>query len=162
MYHIIQELLRVRDDIKFYYSTGGDIYFDSAIQDTSADDDLETAILMSIMTDCKVNTTELPTTKDRQGLGGWWGDALAGLSVGSKIWTLKDRRVTENLGSLLETYTSEALAWLIADGFLKSVNPTAARNETYTYIVSTECVKQDGSKLKFVFYYNQQNGSIGG
>lgn len=70
--------------------------------------------------------------------------------------------MTENLGSMLETYTSEALAWLIADGFLKSVKPTATRNETYTYIVSTECVKRDGSKLKFVFYYNQQNGSIGG
>lgn len=162
MYYQIQELLRVRDDIKFYYSTGGDIYLDGAIQDVTADEDLETAILISIMSDCKVNTTELPTTKDRQGLGGWWGDALLGYSVGSKIWTLKDKRINDNLGSLLETYTSEALGWLIQDGFLKSVKPIATRNESYTYIVSTECVKADGSKLKFVYYYNQSNGSIGG
>ena len=162
MYYIIPDLLRLRDDIKFYYSTNGDIYFDSTIQDTAANEDLETAILISIMSDCKVLDTELPLQKDRMGLGGWWGDVLVGYSIGSKIWTLKDRGINENLMSALESYTQEALQWMVDDKLLSSVKPTATKSSTRQYIVATECVKADGSKLKFVYYYDQTNGIIGG
>ncbi|WP_375751585.1 phage GP46 family protein [Vibrio sp. HN007] len=53
--------------------------------------------------------------------GGNWSDELLTM-VGSRDWTLKREKVTSQTLSLAKRFYETALAWLITDGYAKSID----------------------------------------
>ena len=96
--------------------------------DAERDHGFETAVLLSLYTDRRVEASEVPKGASR---GGWWGATFpkrAGDIEGSRYWLLfayggvasdENRRRSEE-------YSTEALAWLIEDGLAAEISPTAA------------------------------------
>lgn len=95
--------------------------------------DLETAVIISLMTDASAWPDDvLPDgTDDRRG---WWadrgpvGDAPAPPEgpLGSRLWLLVREKSTEDTRSRAELYAAEALEWVTRDGVAARVDVRAA------------------------------------
>lgn len=103
---------------------GADLALDGAALAT--DDGLRTAIIISLFTDARARDDDpLPAEGDRRG---WWGDALpqvAGDAIGSRLWLLAREKKLPSVVQRARDYAAEALAWLIADGIVRTVEVEA-------------------------------------
>lgn len=162
MYYEIKDKRRIRGDIKFFTGEYADIYYSENIQDMLAPDDLETAILISILTDARATDDEVAGHEDFLGNRGWWGEELLGTSIGSKLWLLKYETNPAKRLLNLESYTKQALLWLKEQAGVTDITTevgTVRKNVTF---VQTTLQFKNNSTIKFVFYYDHYNGAIGG
>lgn len=121
--------------------------------DLMTGNDLSTAIYLSLFTDRRANTDDvIPDGTDPRG---WWGDAIAGEYMGSRLWLLeRSRNVAETL-RLTEDYAKEALKWLITDGIVKSftIAAVAVGGCTKTLSLSVQAYKPEGKSLSWKYRY---------
>jgi phage gp46-like protein len=93
----------------------------------AADHDLETAVLLSLLTDASALPDDvLPDLSgDRRG---WWGNWQRpdDVVLGSRLWLLTRAKSTEETRQAAEGYAEEALAWLVTDGVAGQVTVAAA------------------------------------
>lgn len=63
-------------------------------------------------------------------LQGWWGDSFPNLvsdRIGSRLWLLRRRSLTEQTARDAVTYARESLQWMLDDGRVTDVAITAER-----------------------------------
>jgi phage gp46-like protein len=84
-----------------------------------SDNDLETAVLLSIFTD----RTALPDDDipDKGTIRGWWADTYRRYPLGSRLWLLWREKQTETTRRRAEEYTRESLQWMIDAGVARTV-----------------------------------------
>lgn len=90
---------------------------------TIDDGGLETAILVSLLTEQRVTVDEIPSGESSA--RGWWGDSFPevdGDLIGSRLWLLERQKHTNEVRELAKEYALEALQWLITDGVAESVS----------------------------------------
>lgn len=61
---------------------------------------------------------------------GWWGDSFPSQAddrIGSRLWQLRRRTLTDATLQEAEAYAREALAWMLDDGRVTAVTVTVAR-----------------------------------
>jgi len=124
------------------YAAGASVFPPGAEWSGDSSDGLLAVVLLSLYTDRRVETYELPTDEtDRRG---WWGDSYPrneGDQWGSRLWLLdraklasgEARRldaVTVATPEIADGYIREALAWLLADGVVTSFEVTTTRTTT--------------------------------
>lgn len=92
------------------------------------DDGLETVVVISLFTDARATVEDgLEPGDDPRG---YWADAYdeeQGLNIGSKLWLLERETITAESLKLAETYASDSLAWMIADGVASKIECVATR-----------------------------------
>ena len=114
-------------DIGLFIDSEGfiDIAFNEG--DLKQDDSLQTALLISLFTDKRIEESERP--EDEPSLRGFWGDIYAdveGDKIGSKLWLFsRSKRTVETL-TYYEDYALEALKWLTEDEIADRVEVSAA------------------------------------
>lgn len=97
----------------------------------SADESLETPVLISLFTDSEASAQEIKTAGlDRQ--QGWWADADAlrepGVRrIGSNLWLLGRGKTTLETCRRAEGYVKEALQWLVDLGLVATIYVAASR-----------------------------------
>ena len=101
---------------------------DFAVSDgaLAVDNGLTTAIVTSLFTDARARPEDLPPSESE--LRGWWGDTLADIQGdrwGSRLWTLRREKQTQETRLRAREMTSEALAWLIEDEIASAVEVEA-------------------------------------
>lgn len=105
-------------DAVLYPGEDYDIHFD-AQGDIETADQLDTALLMSLLCERRAAASEMPVPELRRG---WIGNvATPDFEIGSKLWLYEQARITR---STLNGITAEALAglgWLVEDGIALSV-----------------------------------------
>lgn len=88
---------------------------------------LKTAVIIALMTDRRVEATEL---RDGDVNRGWPGDAFdlqSGETVlGSRLWLLRRRALTPDVERVAEDYANEALAPLLSQGAFARFDVTAS------------------------------------
>lgn len=91
--------------------------------------DLETAVLISIFTERRVEDGD--EFSDTTGYkGGYWGDAtedIQGDKIGSRMWLLKREKATLSNVNQARVYIEESLAWMLEDGVAETVVVTTSR-----------------------------------
>lgn len=136
--------------------------FDLQIEnwDIKLDDGLESAILVSLFTDARVELDELDDEKDDR--RGFWGDAVdnaAGEVTGSKLWLLdRAKTINENL-EIAKEAVEEALQWLVDDGVADSVTVTTEYVNQYTMKIGIVVARPTGPE--FVRKYDYVWGNRG-
>jgi|LGVF01.2.fsa_nt_gb phage gp46-like protein len=102
--------------------------------DLLSEDGLETAVLISLLTDRRAASTDpLPLGEtDRRGC--WMDATLDGLTsgqgdpgTGSLLWLLGREKTLSSVLVRAKQYAEQALAWLVSDRIAESVTVTAER-----------------------------------
>lgn len=92
--------------------------------DLKRHDGLESAVLASLELDRRANPDDDIPDGTRNPRG-WWGDEFAEASgdrIGSRLWLMdRGKRVPENR-RLIQTYATEAFAWMLEDKVAASVS----------------------------------------
>lgn len=109
-------------------------------EDLQMENDLETAILISLFTDQRVG-------RER----GFWGNSLDGDNWGSKIWTLTREKLTEETRSKFQEYARESLQWLLDDKVAKSIKLQSEIVKPESIHLKVEIIRPDGSTVGFRF-----------
>lgn len=83
----------------------------------AAGHDLETAVVLSLLTDATARPDDVLPGFDDEDRRGWWGDHEAGdiwnaPPIGSLLWLLSRAKQTEEVRSRAESHVRNALAWL--------------------------------------------------
>lgn len=127
--------------------------------DLEADEGAETAALISLFTDQRCTTEEVPTFETAR--RGWWGDLLADVNddqIGSKLWLLtREKTTTQTLQRFID-YSRDALQWMIDDGFADEVNVDAEYIARGIIKVTIEMVKPSGLSESFELIWDGQGG----
>jgi phage gp46-like protein len=88
--------------------------------DLARNDDLQTAVLISLFTDRRAAPDDvIPDGSENP--RGWWGDSGRTRPLGSKLWLLDRAKQTEETRLRAKDYVEDALAWLIEDGIAASI-----------------------------------------
>lgn len=137
----------------------------SAPGDLRAEQGLATQVLIHLMTDRRVEESELPDGEQNRG---WMGDSFDQMDgegpLGSRLWLLRRRAIYEGIEIDVEDYVREALEPLIAQGAAASIDVAvmvdrpAARVD---YIVTL--FGRDGAlayQRKFELLWRQINGVV--
>lgn len=121
--------------------------------DLTADDGLETAVLISLFTDAPATAQEaaLAGAGDRRG---WWADAYAevdGDVIGSKLWLLRREKRTAATLERARQYAAAALGWLVTDGVAQSVEVTAEVLQTDVLALQVVIKRRSEPAAKYRF-----------
>lgn len=128
-------------------------YYDFSIDEYGAvisDAEIKTAVLISIFSDRRANETDEVIDGDYKG---WWADTYNDYKIGSRLWTLRRRKATDQVLRLANEIVVEALQWLIDDGIAENVtveNEWSIRNKGMMNMV-VQIFKPDKTKLDFKF-----------
>ncbi|MBA5760854.1 phage GP46 family protein [Vibrio sp. 404] len=79
--------------------------------------------------------------------GGTWSNDLLSI-VGSRDWTLKREKLTEQTLSLAKRFYEEALSWLIKKGYAKSIEVSVWEEKPNQMGRSVTITLVDGEKFK--------------
>ena len=112
-----------------------------------------TTIGLSISGERRATAAEVPTPENRRG---WIGNILSdipGFEAGSKLWLLKQARLTPATVTAAKNYTQDALQWMIDDGFAKTITVTAEQQGVSKIVAAIDI---DGE----VFYYDVWNNTV--
>ncbi len=93
--------------------------------DLASEDGMETAILLSLGTDRRAEPDDKPPSGDARDRRGWWADkfaAVEGDKFGSRLWLLDRSKNTAENARLADEYAREALAWMIEDRVVTSID----------------------------------------
>jgi phage gp46-like protein len=90
----------------------------------TSDNDLETAILLSLFTD----RTALPddVIPDGGPIRGWWADTYRTYELGSRLWLLWREKQTETTRRRAAEYARESLQWMIDAELASRIDVAAA------------------------------------
>lgn len=151
-------------DLRFKYLPE-ESEFDLAIKnwELEFDDGLETAVLISLFTDARVEEEELPSGEtDRRG---WWGDGVLNpdrIPLGSKLWLLDRATSRPERLEQARQYAMEALQWLIDDKIAASVEVETSfaeeNPENILLEISIARPSKDGADLRFDFVWEARDG----
>jgi phage gp46-like protein len=85
---------------------------------------LDTALDISIYTDARATSDLVPIPEQQRGWLGNLVSAVTGRQLGSLLWLIDQRRLTQSTLNTAVDYTRKCLNWIIEDRVAKSINVT--------------------------------------
>lgn len=150
-------------DIRFLYDPRighADIVLEDSKRDVESDKGLETAVLISLFTNKRVNEEDLlPDSVDEK--SGWWGfDITEDPFVGSRLWLLRRSKNVSSIRSLTEEYAKEALNWMISLGVADKIDVSVNVLNRETVIIDVDVIRPEISgvgQFTYRYYYNWES-----
>ena len=112
------------------------MYLNGQLLGASELSELQRAVVISLFTWRRADDTD---DYDGTYKYGWWGDTYpknAGDRIGSKLWQLLRRKLTDDVLLEAEEMCNEALQWLIDDGYATDIQSAAERYDTNSLAVT--------------------------
>ena len=137
---------------------GFDLDFSST--DITAENGLQSMVLLSLFSDAKVSDEELPNTEIYK--RGFWGDMFENnVTSGSKLWLLGREKTLPETRERLKEYAKESLSWMEKDGIVSSIRVNAeimssSQIELYIYLS-----RPGNSESKFDFLWSSEGIKYG-
>lgn len=125
--------------------------------DLASDRGLETAVVLSLFTDRRAEDDDEPPSGDPNDRRGWWADQFAdveGDKIGSRLWLLERSKLTNQTALRAKEYALEALAWMLVDKVVATVNVTtqiATINATRALMIEVDLQRPNGDQVSFKF-----------
>ena len=127
-----------------------DVEFENG--DFKIDDGLETALIVSLLSDRRADESQIFQPELRRG---WIGDLVAtlpGYKFGSHIWLSEQSRLTQETLTTIQDASEKSLDWMLSIGLILNVEAKASivvKDSTVLLIVSV--TSPDGSVSKKAF-----------
>jgi phage gp46-like protein len=114
-----------------------------------ADQDLATAVILSLGTDRTAHPDDQPP--DGGGRRGWWADAFRKYPLGSRLWLLSREKETELTRIRAEQYAREATEWMIREGVASRIDIEAIWTGAGRLELTLIIVSPPGSRVGWRF-----------
>ena len=86
-------------------------------------------------------------------IGGWWGNALETVEIGSEIWKLFRQKLNDQTANDAKSAAEKALKWMIDDGVAKEISVSALVIGVVLGLL-VKIVKPDGTNEEFRWQVN--------
>lgn len=119
------------ENVDFKLVKGTDGIYDLEVDsdgDLKKEASFDTAILMSLLTEKRADSSEQIVPELRRG---WWGNEsndVIDYEIGSKLWLLHQSKNIDETANKAVDYAIDCLQWLLDDNYLKDVIVTAVRS----------------------------------
>ncbi len=133
---------------------GGDLVVDGL--DLARDDGLETSVIISLFSDRRATTEQIPVELPQDDRRGYWGDvrqAVEGDQTGSLLWLLAREKQLPATLARAEQYCREALAWMVEDKIATSVEVSAEYAAQGWMLIEVDIYRPDGSAVAYRYNY---------
>ena len=120
-----------------------DIEFENG--DFKIDDGLETALIVSILSDRRASESQVFQPELRRG---WIGDlvtTLPGYKLGSHIWLSEQARVTQETLSTIQDSAEKSLNWMLSASLILKVEAKATITSKDNILLTITITSPDGS-----------------
>jgi len=129
-----------------------------ADRDVDRDDGLETAVLITLLTDKHADAGD-PLPDDSGYHGGWFGDSLPVVpdyKMGTKLWLLQRAKTVTEIPAIAKEYLVDGFKWMIEDGIVQTVDVIVERRRDLktTLAFTISFTKPEGTTIFYSFYYN--------
>jgi phage gp46-like protein len=114
-----------------------------------SDQDLATAVMLSLGTDRTAHDDDVPP--DGGGRRGWWADAYRKYPLGSRLWLLSREKETELTRIRAEQYAREATEWMIREGVASRIDIAAVWTGPGRLELTLVIVSPPGSRVGWRF-----------
>lgn len=118
---------------------------------------IEQAVLISWFTDARLPTDATPPDGSADHRGHWGDlflDGEGSQSVGSLLWTLRRAKLTQATVNRARDIAVDALAWLTATPYVRSVDVTTERLDDQTLALAAAITLPDNSRFAVTEIYN--------
>jgi phage gp46-like protein len=157
-------------DIQLFANCDFDQCIDVGIEcgELATGNELTNAVILALFTDRRARDDDvLPNSQtDKRG---WWGDALDGFYIGSRLWLLENANSTAEIPEIARGYAKEALAWLVTDGIADSIDivaeyaPTCSGENCKDILgIQVSLCMPKNQRLNFKFQYAWQTLELQG
>lgn len=124
-----------------------DASYDIGIEngDFVIDDGLETAAIISLLSDRRADESQIVQPEFRRG---WIGDlvtTLPGYKLGSHLWLAEQSRLTQETLNQVQDYAEKSLRWMLDAGFIIKVEAKASITPEFSILLNTIITSPDGS-----------------
>lgn len=112
---------------------------------------LRRAVTISLFSWRRAATDDALDDADRQG---WWGDCApseAGDQIGSRLWLLRRRTLTDETLRDAREYAEEALLWMTDDDIVTTVAVTAERQGNDRLNLLVTLTESNGETVQLAF-----------
>ena len=112
---------------------------------------LRRAVTISLFSWRRAAADDALDDADRQG---WWGDCApteAGDQIGSRLWLLRRRALTDEALRDAQEYAEEALHWMIDDDIVTTVAVTAERQGNDRLNLLVTLTESNGETVQLAF-----------
>jgi len=129
-----------------------------ADRDVERDPGLETAVIITLLTDRRADEDDdLPD--DNGYKGGSWQDGVPvveGYLTGTKLWLLRRSKTVDEIPTLAKQFLTEGFQWMIDDGVVESVLVAVERRRDIenTLGMSLSFVRPNEPTIFYKFFYN--------
>ncbi|WP_350649537.1 phage GP46 family protein [Pseudomonas sp. HY13-MNA-CIBAN-0226] len=122
--------------------------------DLERDDGLETAVIISLFTDRRASSEQIPVELPQDDLRGYWGDisnATPTDQTGSLLWLLaREKQLPQILGRA-QQYCREALEWMVEDLVATRVEVAAEFIAQGWMLITVDIFRPTGSPVRYRF-----------
>ena len=124
--------------------------------DLARDDGLETGVIISLFTDRRASSEQIPAELPQDDLRGYWGDisnATPSDQTGSLLWLLAREKQLPQVLSRAKQYCQEALAWMVDDLIATRVEVTTEFGARGWMWITVDIFRPTGSPVRYRFNY---------
>jgi len=110
--------------------------------------ELNDVVMISLFTDRRANSGDLPTTEYQYG---WWADTINSRKIGSRLYLLKREKITDDLIPKVDSIVKEALQWILDDKIATEVQVSTLRSDLSTIQTQITLIRNGAEILGLEF-----------
>lgn len=126
------------------------MFLNNSLVTADMNDGLSRAVVISLFTWRRADTGDVYDGSNKYG---WWGDTYPvepGDKIGSKLWQLLRRKLTDDVIAEVEDVSRDSLQWMIDDGICSNVDVSVERSEINRVNISV-VLTVDGKQTSYKF-----------
>ncbi len=126
------------------------MFLNNSLLTADMNDSLSRAVVISLLTWRRADTGDVYDGSNKYG---WWGDTYpveSGDKIGSKLWQLLRRKLTDDVIAEVEELSRDSLQWMIDDGICSNVDVFVERSEINRVNISV-VLTVDGKQTSYKF-----------
>lgn len=126
------------------------MFLNNSLLTADMNDSLSRAVVISLLTWRRADTGDVYDGSNKYG---WWNDTYPveqGDKIGSKLWQLLRRKLTDDVIAEVEELSRDSLQWMIDDGICSNVDVFVERSEINRVNISV-VLTVDGKQTSYKF-----------
>ncbi len=126
------------------------MFLNNSLVTADMNDSLSRAVVISLFTLRRADSGDVYDGSNKYG---WWGDTYPvelGDKIGSKLWQLLRRKLTDDVIAEVEEVSRDSLQWMIDDGICSNVDVSVERSEINRVNISV-VLTVDGKQTSYKF-----------